>query len=283
MLYTVKTDKLTISGVSLGGVYTSLFVPELGALFDLGIPARSSAGADFIFISHGHADHLGALFSHLGIRALTGKRSPPTVYLPGEIKEEVEESLRAMTRIQRYDLSIRAVPMSPGDCAPMRGDIEVRAIRTHHGVPSLGYSLVRKIKKLRAEFLGLPGPEIAARKRAGEDLFRVEERTEISYCTDTLIQVLDNNPSLYQSKVLVLECTFLDERKSLEASRAGCHIHLDEILERAELFQNESLVLMHFSQLYKPKEVVEILDKRCPKGLRERILPFVPAGNRWPG
>jgi ribonuclease Z len=283
MLTTVKTDKLTIRGVSLGGVYTSLFVPELDALFDLGIPARSAAAANFIFISHGHVDHVGALFSHLGIRALTGKSSAPTLYLPSEILEEVEESLRVMTKIQRYDLKIQAVPMNPGDVAPMRGDIEVRAIRTHHGVPSLGYSLVRKIKKLRDEFLGLPGQDIAERKRRGEDLFRIEERTEISYCTDTLIQVLDNNPGLYESRVLVLECTFLDERKSLEASRAGCHIHLDEILERADKFQNESLVLMHFSQLYKPDEVREILDRRCPPDLRKRIVPFAPGGNRWPG
>jgi ribonuclease Z len=95
--------------------------------------------------------------------------------------------------------------------------------------------------------------------------------------------VLDNNPELYESKVLVLECTFLDERKSLEASRAGCHIHLDEILERAEQFKNETLVLMHFSQLYKPREVEEILNRRCPEALRQRIVPFLPPVNRWPG
>lgn len=283
MISTVKAGKLTIRGVSLGGVYTSLFVPELDALFDLGIPARSSAAANFLFLSHGHVDHLGAICSHLGIRALTGKISPPTLFLPAEIIADVEETLRVMTRIQRYDLKVNAVPMNPGDTAPMRGDIQVRAIRTHHGVPSLGYSLVRQIKKLREEFLDLPGNEIAARKRAGDDLFRVEERTEISYCTDTLIQVLDNNPELYESKVLVLECTFLDQRKTLEAARAGCHVHLDEVIERADKFKNETIVLMHFSQLYKPNEVREILDARCPSDLRERIVPFLPSSNRWPG
>ncbi len=283
MLSTVKAAKLTIRGVSLGGVYTSLFVPELDALFDIGIPARSAAAANFIFLSHGHVDHLGALASHLGIRALTGTRSPPTLFLPAEIEEDVLETLRSMTRIQRYDLKVQAVPMLPGDTATMRGDIQVRAFRTHHGVPSLGYSLVRQIKKLKDEYLHLPGHEIADRKRAGEDLFRVEERNEISYCTDTLIQVLDNNPELYESQVLVLESTFLDERKTLESTRAGCHIHLDEIIERADNFKNEALVLMHFSQLYKPREVAEILDKRCPAGLRERIVPFLPTGSRWPG
>lgn len=283
LLTTIKTEALTLRGVSLGGVYTSIFVPELGALFDVGIPSRSCAPADFLFLSHGHTDHAGALPAYLGIRGLIGKQKPPTVFMPEQIVDAVQKSLTHMSELQRYDLSIEAVPMVPGALAPVRGDLYVRAFETHHVVPSLGYSLIRKIKKLRSEFAGLPGPEIASRKRAGEELFYIEERTEISYCTDTLIQALDNNPELYESRVLVLECTFLDERKSLKAARAGCHVHLDEILERSDRFKNESLVLMHFSQLYKPAEVVEILDKRCPPDLRERIVPFVPKSNRWPG
>ncbi len=282
-LTSVKTEALTLRGVSLGGVFTSIHVPELSALFDVGTATRAGAPADFLFLSHGHADHIGALTGYLGIRGLIGKQKPPTVYMPEEIVDAVQQSLVHMSELQRYDLSIEAVPMAAGSVAKMRGDLEVQAFATHHVVPSLGYSLVRNIKKLCSEFSELSGAEIARRKRAGEDLFYIEQRTEISYCTDTLIQALDNNPTLYDSRVLVLECTFLDERKTLKGARAGCHVHLDEILERAQLFRNQSLVLMHFSQLYKPKEVVEILDRRCPPELRERILPFVPRSNSWPG
>ena len=159
----------------------------------------------------------------------------------------------------------------------------MRAFATHHVVPSLGYSLIRRIKKLKLEYRGLPGREIAEKKRAGEDLFTTIERTEISYCTDTLIQALDNNPELYRSKILVLEATFLDERKPIKLARAGCHVHLDEIIERAEHFENEAIVLMHFSQLYSPADVIRILDERCPPRLRQRIIPFVPNSRRWPG
>ena len=133
------------------------------------------------------------------------------------------------------------------------------------------------------EFAHLPGAEIGQRRRAGEDLFHVVERVELAYATDTLVSVLDNDPVLYSARVLILECTFLDERKSLEATRAGCHIHLDELLERADRFYNEALVLMHFSQIYKPWEVGPLLDRRCPPRLRQRIVPFVPASGDWPG
>jgi ribonuclease Z len=283
MLTNVRAGSLSVRGVSVGGIYTSLFVPELSALFDVGIPARSFAAADHLFLSHGHVDHVGALSSFLGIRALVGKQKPPRVYMPAAIVEPLQRALRDLALLQRYELAIDPVPMEPGDRVPMTGDLQVQCVRTYHGVPSLGYSLVRNIKKLRPEFAHLPGAEIGERRRRGDDIFDEIERRELSYCTDTLVQVLDNNPELYHSRVLILECTFLDERKSLEASRAGCHIHLDEILERAELFGNEHLVLMHLSQLYKPNEVVGILDRRCPEDLRRRIVPFVPSRNRWPG
>jgi ribonuclease Z len=83
--------------------------------------------------------------------------------------------------------------------------------------------------------------------------------------------------------VLVLECTFLDGRKPLADARAGCHIHLDELIERAHLFRNEAVVLMHFSQIYRPGEVREILERRLPEPLRSRVVAFAPQAEDWPG
>jgi ribonuclease Z len=150
-------------------------------------------------------------------------------------------------------------------------------------VPSLGYIVVRRIAKLRGELVGLPGPEIAARRRAGETITDVEERLELGYATDTLVSALDHAPELLRCRVLIVECTFLDERKTLEAARAGCHIHLDELIERADRFANEHVVMMHVSQLYRPDEVAGILDARVPPALRRRIIPFVPESPNWPG
>ena len=267
----------------MGGIYTSLQVPELGLVFDCGIAPRTFAGVDDIFLSHGHVDHSGALSTLLGTRALMSKTKPPRVYLPAEIEAPLTSALEAMSALQRYDLLIDAKPMLPGDVLDVRRDLKVRAFRTYHPVPSLGYQFFRIIKKLKPEFLGLPGPEIAERKHAGEDLFDITERLELAYATDTLVKVLDKEPSLYDSRVLIIECTFLDERKSLEAARAGCHIHLDELIERADRFNNEAIVLMHFSQIYKPSEIGEILARRCPPSLLSRLVPFVTSRNDWPG
>jgi ribonuclease Z len=284
VLTTVTAGAYTFRGVSVGGVYTSIAVPELGVLFDAGIPARSLAALDTILISHGHADHVGALPAILGIRALHGKTKPPRVVMPAEIVGDVLAALEAMSRLQRFPLAVDAIGMSPGDDLELRGDLRVRAVRTFHPVPSLAYILVRRVAKLRADLRGLTGPEIAARRRAGEVVSEHDDRLELAYATDTLITALDHAPELYEARVLVMECTFLDDKKPIEAARAGCHVHLDEIVERADKFHNDAIVMMHTSQLYAPDQVADLLDRRVPPALRARIVPFVSAtASHWPG
>ena len=283
MLSRVTAGPYTVRGLSLGGIYTSLCVPELRLLLDIGIAPRSFVGMDTMLLSHGHVDHVGSLSVLLGLRGLAMKDKPLRVMMPAEIVEPLQRALVAMTEMQQYDLSVDAVPMVAGDEAPLRTDHIVRAFRTRHPVPSLGYQVVRKVQKLRDEFRSLSGEEIGRRRKAGDDLFRQVETVELAYATDTLIEALDDTPSVYDARVLVMECTFLDNKKSRAESRAGCHIHLDEIIERADRFNNEHIVLMHFSQLYRPDEVRELLAARCPPALLERIHPLVPSHRVWPG
>jgi len=283
VLTTVRAGGLTVRGVSVGGVYTSLHVPELDVLLDCGIALRSCAGAGTLVLSHGHADHAGALAALLGIRALHGQHTPMRVVMPAEIVDDVTHALDAMSALQRWPLEIEAIGLEPGGEAALRGGLRVRAVRTYHPVPSLGYVFFRRVKKLKPEHAGLPGPEIAARKRAGEDLFDEVEHLELGYVTDTLVQVLDREPDLARCKVLLVECTFLDDRKSIDAARAGCHVHLDELIERAAVLASPQVVLMHLSQLYKPGEVRGILARRLPPELTGRVHAFAPTEGPWPG
>ncbi len=285
MLTTVKADPFTIRGVSVGGLYTALQVPELQSVLDVGIAPRSFAATRYLFVSHGHPDHMGGLVALLGIRALIGVRRRLRLFVPEENVADSRSLLAAASRLQGYEPDVDIVAMAPGAEVSLRADLRVRAFRTHHVVPSLGYQFLRRVRKLRAEFSMLSEAEIAARRAAGEDadMFTDVDRLELAYATDTLPRMLDEQPEILTSRVLVLECTFLDERKSMEASMAGNHIHLDDLLERAELFQNERLVLMHFSQIYKPLEIPEILERRCPGELADRIVPFAPRAAEWPG
>jgi ribonuclease Z len=192
-------------------------------------------------------------------------------------------AVEALIRAQHRPAPVPWVPLSPGDEHALSDDLLVRAFRTRHAIPSLGYVVFRRVRKLRSEHLALDPGSIRARRLAGEDLFFTEERLELAYATDTLIEALDEHPELYQSRVLVLECTFLDERKTRQEAREKGHVHFDEILDRAALFRNEAVVLMHFSQTYAPADVHRIVKQRCPKELLDRLVVFAPETGHWPG
>jgi len=280
MFSELKAGPYSVRGMSLGGVYTSLHLPELDVVCDVGIALRSAAAVGTLLLSHGHADHVGALTTFLGIRALQGMRKPLRVIMPAEIVDTVMAGLRAMVELQRWPLDIEPIGLRAGDSFELRRDLQLRALQTFHPVPSLGYLLVQRVKKLRPEFSHLPGHEIGQRRQAGEDLFDTVDRCQLAYLTDTLISAVEHAPEVLDARVLILEATFLDERKSRANARAGCHVHLDEIIERADAFTTPNLVLMHVSQLYAPPEVLPILDARLPASLRARTQVLLPT--MWP-
>ena len=48
-------------------------------------------------------------------------------------------------------------------------------------------------------------------------------------------------------------------------------MHLDQIAERADLFDNEFVVLTHFSRRHAEAEIRAEVDRRLPESLRARI------------
>src|SRR5664280_483261 len=81
--------------------------------------------------------------------------------------------------------------------------------------------------------------------------------------------------SFFTAKILLLECSFVEERDR-ERSKEWKHLHLDEIAERADLFENEVVVLTHLTLRTEADEIRRLVKKRLPARLAVRAVPFLP-------
>lgn len=254
----IEIGPLSLEGFSLGGVETALRVPELRLAIDVGRGRSDLLSCDHIALTHTHLDHAGGLPYLLGLRQLYSMKTP-TVFCPAQVARELRAMLDAWEKVQRFELRADIVPVEPGARYPLRRGILLEPFRTYHPVPSFGYTVVEEVQKLRAEHHGLPGPEIAALRKRGVVVTETVRRPWLSVTGDTLVEVLEREPQILESEVLVLECTFLDGRKPLDKSRAGGHVHLDELFPLAGAFRNDRLVLSHFSQIYDQAAITRLL------------------------
>jgi ribonuclease Z len=97
----------------------------------------------------------------------------------------------------------------------------------------------------------------------------------LSFTGDTRVEVLERTPELAQTECLVIEASFLDELVPTAQAREMGHVHLDELIARAELLPRRDVVFSHFSARYSADDVRGILERKLPDSLREsvRVLP----------
>jgi len=192
-----------------------------------------------------------------------------------ELLSGLKKMVQGAEKAQGGILPVEWIPISPGEQVPLRPDLHVEAFRGVHTIPTQGYSLISTKKKLKEEFLGLPGKEIARlRKERGDALFHTIHENLFTCSGDALPELIDRVENMRTAQVLMMECSFLDERKPVALARKGGHTHLDELLTRLPSLQCSSLILTHFSQLYGSEEVREILADRLPEAWQAKTFPL---------
>ena len=130
--------------------------------------------------------------------------------------------------------------------------------------------------KLRPEYQGFARQDLQRmREKEGIEITHPVDTPEVVFTGATRIDELAREEVVRKARLLIMEVTFLDDRVSVDLSRAKGHVHLDEVIERADLFENEAILFTHFSARYRPEEVRSILAERLPDGLRERVTPFL--------
>ena len=264
---------MAIEGVSIAGHESFYKLPGFRALLEFGRAPDDTVSYATVFLSHGHLDHAAGLAHHASRRKLQGL-PPARVFAPRESLGDLASWLQACERLESIAYEVDLEMAVPGDSVKLRNDLEVEFLPGRHRVPTVGY-LFREVKqKLKAEFAGVPGEEIAAMRRRGVEVTRREETPLLVYPGDCGREIFDAAPEIFRARVLLIECSFLFP-EDVERARVYAHLHLDDFVDIADRFENEAIVLTHFSQRYRPEEIRAALAS-LPPALASRVIPFLP-------
>ncbi len=269
----IEAAGIPIEGVSIAGHESFYKLPGFRTLLEFGRAPEDVLGFPTVCVSHGHLDHITGL-AHYASRRRLARLPTARVFVPAETRPHVEQWVDACEKLEHIDYEIEVVAVAPGDRIRLRNDLELRVLPGRHRVPTVGYLFSEVKHKLKDEFLDRSGEDIAALRGKGVEVTRREEIPLLAYPGDSGHEIFEACPELFRARVLLLECSFLLPEDK-DRAREYAHIHLDDILERAHLFENEAVVLTHFSQRYSPEEIRQALCA-IPAPLSERVIPFLP-------
>lgn len=266
----VKYDDMTIEGYSRAAVQTYWRIPELKIGFDLGAHPWDFMGTPTWMLSHCHLDHIAALPLYVARRRLM-KMKPPRILLPEYAIDPIRNMLRSFERLDRGRLPCELIGMKPGQEYELSRELVVRALEMKHRIESLGYVVFQRRNKLKPEYTDLSGEEIRDLKMAGNEISDEIRIPVLGYTGDTAPPGLDNNPILYECNVLITELTFVapDHRRKIIHKHG--HIHLDDLVERADKFENDMIIAGHLSTRYNNEQVRRIVKKRLPDMMDGRL------------
>ena len=287
--------KTKLSGFSVSGLATWMIAPDLDLCFDMGECPLSALPMNHVFLTHAHGDHSRCLLRHDALRRMIGINKEGIYYLPEEIYEQALTWIRAGAWFEGSRAKNPKVPKliplksQSASSEPIRlhyrDNLSVRAFRVDHGVPSLGYTIYDSRLKLKKKYHGLSGSKLAQLKREGVSIEAPLHTPRLTFIGDCTAETLWRESEIWESKILVIESTFIAAGEEILARKRG-HTHLNEIAqimtEQEEQIACEAIVLKHFSMKIKPLDALEAALRVIPPQFHDRVylLTHLPKSMR---
>jgi ribonuclease Z len=275
---------------------TWVWIPDWHLLIDAGDGASQQLGykirkIDTVAITHAHRDHCGGLLQVINQRGEAG--SFALSYPRGS---------RSMPMLETFSnkfnpgSSWRAVwhALDDGDeLVGEGGDRIVKAFATHHyheseapGAPrSVGYNLLWRKQKVRAELRDLPQNELdAIRARLGRE--GITEQVDEKWITVGGDGCPLHPDVARDAQLLLHEATFLspDDYDADAAAEEMGHIHstVAQALQVAQQAEVPAVVLYHISTRYTDSEIREAVRHAAAQlQLKARVWVALPRRIYW--
>ena len=280
----LETSCTSVNGFSISGLATYFQFPELDFIVDMGECPLSATSLNHVFLTHAHGDHARCLMRHHSLRKMMGVERDSVYYLPQKILAGAKEWIRAEAMFEGVPENKFRLPelcaVEPGEMITLkyRKDLVLKPFDVKHSVPAMGATLYLHKRKLKEEYLGKAPNEIIDLRKNNVEITREVYEPLLSFTGDCLGESLVQNPEIFKSRILVMECTFLDDEDEPMSRKKG-HTHLKNIVEALEKFNDdvacERIILTHFSMKYSERHIREMLDKKLPESFKEKVIPFI--------
>jgi len=245
-------------------------MPQLDVCFDIGRAPTQVIPINNVLLTHGHMDHAAGIAYYLSQRNFCGL-SAGTVLAPQNLLESIETILSGWKRLDGNNIPAKLVGVKSGDEYQVKRDLFVRVFPTKHSRGSVGYSLIEKRKKLKAQYTDLTGPQLVALKKKGVEIEYVLEVPIVTYFGDTKYVDFSQLEYIAKSKILIAECTFFLAEHTGRAE-AGRHMHIEEFAGLLRRMENEHIIITHLSQRTGIPEARRILKKTLPAGIYKKVI-----------
>ncbi|HVE73231.1 MAG TPA: MBL fold metallo-hydrolase [Thermoanaerobaculia bacterium] len=273
-LFTLKTQHFTLEGRSRAGHETWFRIRDLGVALDIGRGPDAVVSMEHVFITHAHLDHAAGI-PFYGAQRRLQKLGGGTIYVPDEAAEDVRELLRVQERLTGHDFEIEIRGMKAGDEVRFGRTHLVRAHTAPHRVAARAWELLEVRHRLREELAGLDREELLRIHRNGTPVDEPYTWPILFYTGDTDRGILERCDEVFRAEVLLIECSFIEDGHQ-ERAALYRHIHIDDIADFAEKFENQLIVLTHFSRRYSREQIRDGVRRRLPALLHERIRLALP-------
>lgn len=265
---------IELEGVSEGGVRTCIIIKKYNLMFDIGFIHPDRIHIPNVLLTHAHIDHFAGIPYYISQRSLR-QLTPPNLYVHEKIYEKLVNILKLYSELEEFEYQYNLEVVKQNDIIPLNKKYHFKTFPAYHRIPAQGYTIYEQVNKLKPEFHGLDGKEIAQKKTQGVELVTKLDIPMVSFSGDTTIEYVLENKDVLESKILIMECTYIDDARSVKHARAWGHIHLDEIIQNASLFKNDVVILTHFSKRYSARYIKDTIYKKIPYILKDRIYCFL--------
>ena len=244
--------EITISGFSEAGYKTGYIIEPFNIYLDAGV--ECDIPANIVLVSHGHLDHINALYSILINSVKCNVLCDSTLLQPIQSMLNSMSTLNSGKNMTYNNWN----PITSSEYIYTHSKNQIFNITTYelsHRVKCRAYSIMIQKNKLKPEYIGMSGNEL---KLLGDNIYNMIEYPLVLFISDTDASILNELP-FSKHKLVIMECTFFDASHSEEAVEKK-HLHWNDVKKIVTMYKDTTFLLGHFSARYKENGMQVVKD-----------------------